>query len=587
MIPSNLPPLANHLWQSTIFAAAAGLVTLALRKNRPAVRYGLWFAASVKFLVPFSLLVAIGSQFEWRPAPAVVPPQFSSLLEGIGGPFVFTDTASRAATALLGRSLISDTLFAVWLCGFLAVAFSWLRRRRHIRAAIRTATRLDVPFPIRVMSSRTRLEPGVFGIFKPVLLLPEGIADRLTPAQLQTVLAHELCHVRRHDNLTAAIHMVVEAAFWFLPPVWWIETRLVAERERACDEEVLRSLGQPEVYAQSILNVCKLYLESPLVCVSGITGANLKRRIEEIMAPRIAHKMDWGRKILLGAVAAAGVAGPVAIGLVNAPSGRAQPQTSAPLAFEIASVKPNKSGETLRAPSMILPGGSFTATNNTVRSLILNAYGIFGSAYRLSGGPGWIDSERFDIEAKAAANAIPAGTSNKVLWEKTRLMLRTLLADRFKLSIRRETREMPVYELAIANNGPKLQKSEIDCGASHTACHGFSGNPTRLSGTGVDMYDLSLILSSYSDRPVLDKTGVTGLFDIKLQWNPFAGRPQEPTDDVPRSPGAEAREGPRPDLASLPTLFTALEQQLRLKLESRKGPVEIYVIDHVERPSGN
>jgi uncharacterized protein (TIGR03435 family) len=235
---------------------------------------------------------------------------------------------------------------------------------------------------------------------------------------------------------------------------------------------------------------------------------------------------------------------------------------------------------------MILPGGRFTATNNTVRTLILNAYGISSSPYLLQGGPGWIDSARYDIDAKAGADAIPAGTSNRVLWEKTRLMLQALLADRFKLSIRRETKEMPAYQLLVAKNGARLQKSDRDCDASVTACHGFSGNPTRLSGSGVDMYDLALILSSYSDRPVIDRSGIQGLFDLKLQWNPFAARPQA-ADVIPRSPAAEAREGPRPDLASLPTLFDALEQQLGLKLESHKGPVEVYVIDHVERPFEN
>src|SRR5580658_4554579 len=109
---------------------------------------------------------------------------------------------------------------------------------------------------------------------------------------------------------------------------------------------------------------------------------------------------------------------------------------------------------------------------------------------------------------------------------KTRLMLQALLAERFHLTIRRETKEMSVYELVVAKNGPKLQKSERDCAANDTACHWFSGNPTRLLGTGVDMSDLALILSHDSGRPVLDKTGIPGLFDMKLQWNPFAGRPQ-------------------------------------------------------------
>jgi len=350
-------------------------------------------------------------------------------------------------------------------------------------------------------------------------------------------------------------------------------------------EEVLRLGSDPRVYAEGILNVCKLYMEAPLVCVSGITGSNLRKRIEEIMGSRVGTSLDWRRKLLLVSAGIVAAAGPFAMGLVNPRSTRAQSQPPTALSFEVASVKPNQSNDP-RSPSMILPGGRFTATNNTVRALILNAYGISASPYLLRGGPGWIDSARYDIDAKAGANAIPAGTSNRVLWDKTRLMLQALLADRFKLSIRRETKEVPAYQLVVAKNGAKLQKSDRDCDTSITACHGFSGNPTRLSGSGVDMYDLALTLSSYSDRPVIDRTGIQGLFDLKLQWNPFAARPQA-ADEMPRSPAAEAREGPRPDLSSLPTLFDALERQLGLKLESHKGPVDVYVIDHVERPSEN
>src|SRR4029077_8104902 len=99
-------------------------------------------------------------------------------------------------------------------------------------------------------------------------------------------LAHELCHVRHRDNLTAAIHMLVEALFWFYPPVWWLGARLIDERERACDEEVLHLGGEPQVYAEGILKVCKSYLETPMACVSGISGSDLKKRIMRIMAKR-------------------------------------------------------------------------------------------------------------------------------------------------------------------------------------------------------------------------------------------------------------------------------------------------------------
>src|SRR5581483_6219205 len=113
----------------------------------------------------------------------------------------------------------------------------------------------------------------------PVLLLPANLFDRLTPGQLHAVIEHELCHVRHRDNLVAALHMFVETVFWFHPMVWWIGKRMVAERERACDEEVLRLGSAPRAYAEGILNVCKSYLPSPLDCASGITGSDLKKRI--------------------------------------------------------------------------------------------------------------------------------------------------------------------------------------------------------------------------------------------------------------------------------------------------------------------
>jgi beta-lactamase regulating signal transducer with metallopeptidase domain len=143
------------------------------------------------------------------------------------------------------------------------------------------------------------LEPGVFGVFRPVLLLPEGIFERLTPAQLQAIVAHELCHIRCRDNLTATIHMLVETVFWFHPLVWWMGKRMVQERERACDEEVLELGGEPQVYAEGILNVCKHYIESPLVCVSGVTGSSLTPRIEAILANREIHRVSFAKKAAL------------------------------------------------------------------------------------------------------------------------------------------------------------------------------------------------------------------------------------------------------------------------------------------------
>ncbi|MGH9587801.1 MAG: M56 family metallopeptidase, partial [Acidobacteriaceae bacterium] len=121
---------------------------------------------------------------------------------------------------------------------------------------------------VPVLSSSAAIEPGIFGVFRPVLLFPEGIPERLSAEQMRAIVAHEMCHVRRRDNLTFAIHMVVETLFWFHPMVWWIGSRLIEERERACDQAVVQAGSEAQVYAEGILNVCKFYVESPLACAS-------------------------------------------------------------------------------------------------------------------------------------------------------------------------------------------------------------------------------------------------------------------------------------------------------------------------------
>jgi uncharacterized protein (TIGR03435 family) len=182
----------------------------------------------------------------------------------------------------------------------------------------RTERAAGLKRPIELRASASSMEPGVFGIVRPVLAWPTGISHRLDDAHLEAILAHEVCHVRRRDNLTAALHMFVEAVFWFHPMVWWVGARLVEERERACDEEVLRLCRQPEVYAESILKVCEFCVQSPLECVSGVTGADLKKRVIEIMTKRVVRKLTLGKKLLLVAVGMVVVAVPIVLGQAQA-----------------------------------------------------------------------------------------------------------------------------------------------------------------------------------------------------------------------------------------------------------------------------
>jgi beta-lactamase regulating signal transducer with metallopeptidase domain len=327
MIPHYMLPFANHVWQSTLFVIAVWAIALMLRQNRAAVRHRLWLAASVKFLVPFSLLAGIGSHFQWQ--GSVTPPRpVSVIVETIGQPFSvpFPSVGPPAATPARQVSRFPAVLIGVWLCGIAASLLWWFIRWRQVRRAVRLAVRSNLDGPLQVMYGPARFEPGVFGIFRPVLLLPEDIAHRLSAAQLQAVLAHELCHARRRDNLAMAIHMSVEALFWFHPLVWLIKARLIEEQERACDEEVLRLGGDPEVYAESILKICEYYLTSPLICVAGITGSNLKKRIEDIMKNRVPLRLSLGRALLLAIAGISALAGPVMIGIGNVKAAGTQSQ---------------------------------------------------------------------------------------------------------------------------------------------------------------------------------------------------------------------------------------------------------------------
>src|SRR5258706_9119377 len=172
MISPDLSTLGNHLWQSTLCVGIAWLLTLALRKNRAAVRYWLWLAASVKFFIPFSLIVSAGSQFGWRTAPTMERTGVASVIERISVPFAAPAPAHRSVAAPPASTLFPDILLVVWACGFVVSVLLWFRYWRQMQAARRLAAPLNFDLPIPVMCSPVAVEPGVFGIREPVLLLP-------------------------------------------------------------------------------------------------------------------------------------------------------------------------------------------------------------------------------------------------------------------------------------------------------------------------------------------------------------------------------------------------------------------------------
>ena len=264
-------------------------------------------------------------------------------------------------------------------------------------------------------------------------------------------------------------------------------------------------------------------------------------------------------KMLRVAAAFIALAAPMAAGLLNPPPGSAQAQVpnAASPKFEVASVKPSRTEGSHGMDTQ--PGGRLTAWNFSLKMLIQVAFGIYPEDYRLVGLPGGLGAERYDIDAKTAGPH-----PQKIGNEELRPLLQTLLLDRFALKFHREAKEMSVYSLVVAKNGPRLVEHTGPVHSSDNA------NPGSIIATKTTISILAKDISMLLARPVVDNTGIKGEFDFRLAWTPEQTAPP-PMSDV--DAGAD--------------LFSALQEQLGLRLESAKGPVEVIVVDHVERPSEN
>ena len=232
--------------------------------------------------------------------------------------------------------------------------------------------------------------------------------------------------------------------------------------------------------------------------------------------------------------------------------------------FEVATIKPGNPGDR-RKMFGIMPGGRFSASNVTVKELILFAYDL--KEQQLSGGPGWTNSDNWDIVGKPESAATP---------EQIKIMMRALLTDRFKLSLKRDSKELSVYNLVVAKNGPKMTESK-DAGGPGGPKRNIRMGRGQVEGQQMSMQMLADVLSRVSGRPILDKTGLTGTYDLKLEWTP------DITDGPIKANPAE----PPPSDTSGPSLFTAVQEQLGLKLDAQKAPVDVYIIERVEKPSEN
>jgi uncharacterized protein (TIGR03435 family) len=384
------------------------------------------------------------------------------------------------------------------------------------------------------------------------------------------------------------LHMLVKAIFWFHPIVWWLQSRLMDERERACDEAAVILGSEPEIYAAGILRACEFSIESPLAYFSGITGSDLKRRVRRIVLDHPVRSLTRSRRLLLAGLAVATVLSPIVFGFVDAPhlsAALVQDAGASPaFAFEVATIKPGDAVSDARR-SMMMSLGKFKTHNMPLRDVIMFAYDA-KSTSQLSGYPDWVGSAVYDIDAKEdeTTTAVLEKLPMDERVRQVRLMVQALLAERFQLKVSHRIKEIPVYALVIAKGGPKLKQSTAPPMSNATPAAGerprgggfLNAGPGELRSDGATLdFFASGPLSRVPEtdgRAVINKTGLTGSYDFTLKWTP------ESTGPAGSAPATDN---------SAPGLFTALQEQLGLKLVSQKGSVETLVVESIDRPTAN
>jgi len=597
---------ATLLVKATLTLAVALAVTGLARRSRAAARHVLLVAAfAVLLVLPAAsfMMPSLGVRLPATPAASSAP--VTAVVPVISSPSPTRLAAQESGDTYRSNSGMSASalLWTVWGAGALLCLLPVLAGTWHLRALRRSGSScargnallrrlsaeagLHRSIAVRVHESIPG--PMTYGTLRPVILLPLD-AESWSDDALCRAMIHELEHVRRGDWLSQYMARFVGALYWFHPLVWMAWRRLSLEAERACDDAVLRR-SEATAYAHQLVLLAERLASTakpPLLAMAACRDLSTRVRavLDGAQARGRAGALPVATAIVAAALFIAAVAPLRAVRQVQAPSDGAQ---QPPLAFETASVKPNKSGAEERYFRLDPRGGSLTVVNMQLRDLITFAYQI--QNFQLEGGPDWIASDRFDIVARPEREAPSTGGQDPL-----RMMLRTLLADRFKLVMRKETKDLPIYQLVVAREdgrlGPQLRPAAADCAARAAAARagtpppassgppgpgscGSTINPARVRGGGVTLATLASLLEGPAKRLVIDRTGLAGNWDFEANYTP--DRSQLP-------PGVELPSSIDPNG---PSLFTALEEQLGLKLRPARGPVEVLVIDSVQQPTPN
>jgi uncharacterized protein (TIGR03435 family) len=635
----------NSLWQGAAIAAVMWLVLRSMPRVNAATRYVVWWTVLLLvLLLPFAPLMI--PRHNAMPGSPVASSSGAAVNPLLPDPAITAVVTLRPQPSSKWTLLVLVTWCAVFLYSLVRLTGSWLYVRAiKLRAKSCSQTLPAIGRHAGVFLSAEASSPMAVGFLKPAVILPESLPAELEPAELDHVLLHESAHLARFDDWTNLAGNILAGALALHPVALWILRQIEREREIACDEWVVARTGQAGDYAVSLARMCERQWLQQQPLVSGIFGrhSRIVQRIELLLkpgrefSPRVAiSRIAWSCLALLA----------LAAGTSRAPQLVAFARQSQRPSFEVASIKPGNPNE--RGPQGVgIDRDRLMVRNSSLKFMIQFAYGVQG--HQILGGPKWIDSDLFSIDARPSA-AMPSDEGEKqrlrqagearrtvvagalkdkeitlanaealvqqkqwtfddfrrflreagygpeedpLVWllsEKmglpTRpilnpkmfpLMLQSLMEERFKLALHRETRMEPIYELVVAKGGPKLKES---AGPDANGRFGFFCASIAGPCTSTDMGIGGLVgmLSRMLGRPVSDKTGLTGKYDYTLTFTP------EPAQAVSGAPPQEAL--PSVD-SNAPSIFTALQEQLGLKLESTRGPVEVLVIDNAARPDPN
>ncbi|HEU4653217.1 MAG TPA: M56 family metallopeptidase [Steroidobacteraceae bacterium] len=376
--------IADHLWQSSWFALVAWLLAMVVRHDSAKLRGWIWLAASAKFLFPFALFSWIGSQFVFQASdPSAVLP----LVQHVASPLSSASVATRYL-----ESNAQWLLLVIWApisaMYMQRVLLGWI----DSRSLLRGSWSCDVLATIPVRASHAISNPCVIGVVDPVLVLPARFESTFSPAQLRAVIAHELEHVRRHDNLVAYIHSFVQALFWFHPLVWLIGSRIVREREQACDEAAIESGLERRDYAATLLRICQHSIGPQKRCVAYAASADLPLRIAAIMSQ---CRISSLRRCMLVCAAFLCIAVPFASGM--------NVVVTSLLHIDAGARSIHVSGA--NGPSVLVMGQNYVYGRNvSLRELIGRTWSV--GMTEVHGELRELDHPRYDIQIRAVSGSV-------------------------------------------------------------------------------------------------------------------------------------------------------------------------------------